>query len=170
MSFGLLLSRTCLGHVTNETAVTPNLYIVVYVRAIATLGCCTWAPSSGCRTCAPSLGCCVGTVIGLLHRAAALLHLGTVVVPQTGYDYCLAATTDSRWTHPRRLTVASGAGARRRASEAQASLLTGACSQEQRQAHGSIRSRRASASLIVGACALSRGSASQSSSGNDRPA
>jgi hypothetical protein len=38
-----------------------------------------------------------------------------------GYDHCLAATTDSQ-------------------------LLTGACSQEQGQAHGSVRSRGASAS------------------------
>ncbi len=84
------------------------------------------------------------------------------VVPQTGYNYCLAATTDSRWTHPRRLTVATGARTRRGANEAQAPMLTGACSQEQRQAHGSVRSRGASASQRgSGACALSRGSASQ---------
>jgi hypothetical protein len=43
------------------------------------------------------------------------------VVPQDGYDLRLAATSDSRWTHPGRLTVASGAGTRRRANEAQAS-------------------------------------------------
>ena len=53
------------------------------------------------------------------------------VVPQTGYDQCLAATTDSRWTPPTRLTVASGAGARRWADEAPVSyahrsMLTGA--------------------------------------------
>ena len=56
---------------------------------------------------------------------------------ETGYDQCLAAMTDS---------------------QSSPTLLTGACSQEQGQAH---RSRGASASLIAGACALSRGSASQ---------
>jgi hypothetical protein len=79
------------------------------------------------------------------------------VVPQDGYDLRLAATTDSRWTHPRRLTVASGAGTRRRANEAQASHAHRS-RDRLTVATGAGARRRAKES---GACALSRGSASQ---------
>ncbi len=71
--------------------------------------------------------CLLGT--SFLHGFGAALSAAVApttaapppVVPQDGYDLRLAATSDSRWTHPGRLTVASGAGTRRRANEAQAS-------------------------------------------------